>query len=302
MRWNHVRNNFGKTCLEAENYLVGFNAQKMLHAMNGRQKFPKTCSQKIEANSFQKLAVRPTSSASFLNFAVSTTAFRPIVGGGLRIQNRRARNEHVCQIMCRGGCVNFIQFFLVWTCVRVCALHRLRHFCCNGEGRALKQRVPRKCSPVLWGNISFDSWQTFIFQIYFPSRFYARKNGGIGATPDLWPVLCCQRQKHRKYRGFWVSEAQKTSLFRAHFAPRISKIRENTVYLMIFSGATKMRKQIVLQQQQQDVKQKEKQTEKCDNKIRCHSQLWTSRSLFSRCSFQKQALSNVWSMQHRNTL
>jgi len=136
MRWNHVRNNFGKKWLEAENYLAGFNAQKMLHAMNGRQKFPKTCSQKIEANSFQKLAVRPTSSASFLNFAVSTTAFRPIVGEGLRIQNTRARNEHVCQIMCRGGCVNFIQFFLVWTCVCVCGL---RHFCCNGEGRALKQ-------------------------------------------------------------------------------------------------------------------------------------------------------------------
>ena len=91
----------------------------------------------------------------------------------------------------------------------VCALHRLRHFCCNGEGRALKQRVPRKCSPVLWGNISFDSWQTFIFQIYFPSRFYARKNGGIGATPDLWPVLCCQRQKHRKYRGFGFPRRKK---------------------------------------------------------------------------------------------
>ena len=106
--------------------------------------------------------------------------------------------------------VALISFNFFWFGrVCVCALHRLRHFCCNGEGRALKQRVPRKCSPVSWGNISFDSWQTFIFQIYFPSRFYARKNGGIGATPDLWPVLCCQRQKHRKYRGFGFPRRKK---------------------------------------------------------------------------------------------
>ena len=148
---------FWKKWLEAENYLAGFNAQKMLHAMNGRQKFPKTCFQKIEANSFQKLAVRPTSSASFLNFAVSTTAFRPIVGEGLRIQNRRARNEHVCQIMCRGGCVNFIQFFLVWTCVCVRVTQAKTFLLQRGGARSQTDRVPRKCSLVLWGNISFDS-------------------------------------------------------------------------------------------------------------------------------------------------